>query len=194
MNSIISTYEIICNNLFRSETRIKNQYFKEYFLDAILLKHPYKLLTRKHDHSDSIDTYIHNDTLPEYSFIDLTNNRIFFVDTYHQSMWLGSYPHQYLDPIQEEKLLLYQKYDAIRRLFIAITVGGTEASGKPIEYYFVPVRYLKQGNKLFRKMMQYFVIRNVDVSFDEYMSPLSSKALWRRFEWKNYNISQINPS
>ena len=194
MNSIISTYEIIRKNLFRSETRITNQYFKEYFLDAILLKHPYKLLTRKHDHSDSIDTYIHNDTLPEYSFIDLTNNRKFFVDTYHQSMWLGSYPHQYLDPIQEEKLLLYQKYDAIRRLFIAITVGGTEASGKPIEYYFVPVRYLKQGNKLFRKMMQYFVIRNVDVSFDEYMSPLSSKALWRRFEWKNYNISQINPS
>ena len=192
MNSIISTYEIIRKNLFRSETKIRDHYFKEYFMDSILLKHPYKLLTTKHDHSDSIDTYIHNDTLPEYSFIDLTNNRKFFVDTYHQPVWLGTYPHQYLDPIKKEKLLLYQKYDAIRRLFMAITVGGSQISGKPLECYFVPVRYLKSGNKLFRKMIHYFVIRNVDVSFDEYSSPLSSNDLWRRFEWKNYTTSQIN--
>ena len=192
MNSIISTYEIIRKNLFRSETKIRDHYFKEYFMDSILLKHPYKLLTTKHDHSDSIDTYIHNDTLPEYSFIDLTNNRKFFVDTYHQPVWLGTYPHQYLDPIKKEKLLLYQKYDAIRRLFMAITVGGSQISGKPLECYFVPVRYLKSGNKLFRKMIHYFVIRNVDVSFDEYSSPLSSNDLWRRFEWKNFTTSQIN--
>ena len=192
MNSIISTYEIIRKNLFRSETKIRNHYFKEYFMDSVLLKHPYKLLTTKHDHSDSIDTYIHNDTLPEYSFIDLTNNRKFFVDTYHQPVWLGTYPHQYLDPIKKEKLLLYQKYDAICRLFMAITVGGSQISGKPLESYFVPVRYLKSGNKLFRKMIHYFVIRNVDVSFDEYSSPLSSNDLWRRFEWKNYTTSQIN--
>ena len=192
MNSLISTYEIICKNLFNSDTKVRDQYFKEYFLDAVLKKHPYKLLTMKHDQSSSIDEYIHNDTMPEYCFIDLTNDQKFFVDSYHQPIWLGTYPYQYINPIIKEKLLLYQKYDSIRRLFIAITIGGDRISGKPLECFLVPVRYLKHEHKLFRKMLQYFVIQNVDVSVDEYTSPLSSDDLWNRFEWKNSNVSSMD--
>ena len=187
MNSIISTYEIIRNNFFKSDRKIRDQYFKNYFLDAILNKHPYKLLSNKHDHSHSIDSYIKNDTLPEYSFIDLTNKKKFFVESYYQPNWLGSYPHQYINPIEKEKLLSYQKYDAIRRLFIAVTIGDNQITGKPLECFLVPVRYLKHEHKLYRKMMQYFVIRNIDVSLNEFTSPLSSHDLWKRFDWKFYN-------
>jgi len=41
-------------------------------------------------------------------------------------------------------------------------------------------------------MLQYFVIQNVDVSFDEYTSPLSSNDLWNRFEWNNSNVSSMD--
>ena len=185
MNSLMSTYEIICKNLFKSDIKVRDQYFKEYFLDSILNKYPYKLLTTKHDNSSSLDEYIQNDAMPEYSFIDLTNDKKFFVDAYHQPIWLGNYPHQYINPMIKEKVLLYHKYDSIRRLFIAITVGGGRISGKSIECFIVPVRFLKHEQRLFRKMLQYFAIQNVDLSFDEYSSPLSSIDLWSRLEWRN---------
>jgi len=185
MNSLISTYEIIRKNFFNSDIKVRDQYFKEYFLDSILSKYPYKLLTTKHDHSSTIDEYIQNDTMPEYCFIDLTNDKKFFVDAYHQPVWLGSYPHQHINPMIKEKLLLYKKYDSIRRLFIAITVGGDRISGTPIECFLVPVRFLKHEHKFFRKLLQYFAIQNVDIWFDEYSSPLSSNDLWNRFEWRN---------
>ena len=57
--------------------------------------------------------------------------------------------------------------------------------GKKMDCFFVPVRYLKHDHKFFRKMLQYFVIQNVDVSFDEFSSPLSSEDLWKRFNWIN---------
>tara|TARA_Y100000588_G_scaffold118902_1_gene130198 strand:+ start:197 stop:577 length:381 start_codon:yes stop_codon:yes gene_type:complete len=117
--------------------------------------------------------------------MDLTNERKFFVDFYYQPIWLGSYPYQYINPMVKEKLLLYQKYDSIRRLFIAIMVGGDRLTGKKMDCFFVPVRYLKHDHKFFRKMLQYFVIQNVDVSFDEFSSPLSSEDLWDRFKWRN---------
>ena len=185
MNLSISTYELICKKLFKSDIKVRDQYFKEYFLDSILNKYPYKLLTSKHDHSSTIDEYIQNDAMPEYSFIDLTNDKKFFVDAYHQPIWLGSYPHQHINPMIKEKVLLYHKYDSIRRLFIAITVGGGRISGKSIECFIVPVRFLKYEQRLFRKMLQYFAIQNVDLSFDEYSSPLSSIDLWSRLEWRN---------
>ena len=184
----MSTYKIIRQNLFQSNTKIRNQYFKEYYLDSILRKYPYKLLRTKHDHSSSIDEYIQNDLMPEYCFMDLTNERKFFVDFYYQPIWLGSYPYQYINPMVKEKLLLYQKYDSIRRLFIAIMVGGDRLTGKKMDCFFVPVRYLKHDHKFFRKMLQYFVIQNVDVSFDEFSSPLSSEDLWNRFNWRNNNF------
>ena len=109
----------------------------------------------------------------------------FFVDFYYQPIWLGSYPYQYINPMVKEKLLLYQKYDSIRRLFIAIMVGGNRLAGKKMDCFFVPVRYLKHDHKFFRKMLQYFVIQNVDVSFDDFSSPLSSEDLWDRFNWRN---------
>jgi hypothetical protein len=192
MNSLISTYEIICRNLFKSDIKVRDQYFKEYFLDSILSKHPYKLLTTKHDRSSTIDEYIQNDTMPEYCFIDLTNDKKFFVDAYHQPAWLGSYPHQYINPMIKQKLLLYQKYDSSRRLFIAITVGDGRISGTPIECFLVPVRFLKHEQKLFRKLLQYFAIQNVDISFEEYSSPLSSHDLWNRFDWRNSNALSID--
>ena len=185
MNPIMSTYKIIRQNLFQSNTKIRNQYFKEYYLDSILRKYPYKLLRTKHDHSSSIDEYIQNDLMPEYCFMDLTNERKFFVDFYYQPIWLGSYPYQYINPMVKEKLLLYQKHDSIRRLFIAIMVGGDRLTGKKMDCFFVPVRYLKHDHKFFRKMLQYFVIQNIDVLFDEFSSPLSSEDLWDRFNWRN---------
>ena len=185
MNPIMSTYKIIRQNLFQSNTKIRNQYFKEYYLDSILRKYPYKLLRTKHDHSSSIDEYIKNDLMPEYFFMDLTNERKFFVDFYYQPIWLGSYPYQYINPMVKEKLSLYQKYDSIQRIFIAIMVGGDRLSGKKMDCFFVPVRYLKHDHKFFRKMLQYFVIQNVDVSFDDFSSPLSSEDLWDRFNWRN---------
>ena len=56
-----------------------------------------------------------------------------------------------------------------------------------MECFLVPVRYLKHEHKLYRKMIQYFVIRNIDVSLNEFTSPLSSHDLWKRFDWKHYN-------
>ena len=188
MNSIISTIDTIRKDLFKSKTKIRDHYFKQYFLDSILTKHPFMLVNQKHNHSDSFKKYLYNDRLPEYTFMDVTNERKFFVDTYYKPSWLGSYPHQYIDSLDKDRLLLLKKYDSIRRLFIAITIGGDRISGKPLECFLVPVRYLEHEHKYFRKQLQCFTIHNVNISFDEFTSPLSSKDLWKRFNWK-YNYT-----
>ena len=75
MNPIMSTYKIIRQNLFQSNTKIRNQYFKEYYLDSILRKYPYKLLRTKHDYSSSIDEYIQNDLMSVSFLLIFTINQ-----------------------------------------------------------------------------------------------------------------------
>ena len=94
------------------------------------------------------------------------------------------YPHQFVRSIDEKRLARYKKYDALRRMFLAITVGGENKYGNPLEFYLVPVRFINHGNVIYRKMLQYHVLRNVDSAVHDLESPLSSAALWARFNWK----------
>jgi hypothetical protein len=87
--------------------------------------------------------------------------------------------------IDEKRLARYKKYDAIRRVFLAITVGGENKYGNPLEFYLVPVRFINQGSVIYRKVLQYHVLRNVDLAFHDPESPLSSAGLWSRFNRKH---------
>jgi hypothetical protein len=69
-------------------------------------------------------------------------------------------------------------------MFLAITVGGENKYGNPLEFYLVPVRFINPGSVIYRKMLQYFVVRDVDSAVHDPESPLSSAALWARFNWK----------
>ena len=86
--------------------------------------------------------------------------------------------------IAGKRLTRYKNYDAIRRMFLAITVGGENKYGNQLELYLVPVRFINHGNVIYRKMLQYHVLRNVDSAVHDPESPLSSAALWGRFNWK----------
>ena len=69
-------------------------------------------------------------------------------------------------------------------MFMAFTIGGENKYGNPLEFYLVPVRLMNQGSVIYRKMLQYHVLRNVDFALHDPESPLSSAALWARFDWK----------
>ena len=184
MGICIQTYDILLKQLFRPTAALKADYFKQHLLDNILHKTPYQLLETKHDGSDTFDDYLDNDNLPEYCFRDQTNDRKFWVEIEHRSRWRGGYPHQYVPSIAGKRLARYKKYDALRRMFLAITVGGENKYGDLLEYYLVPVRFINSGSVIYRKKMQYHVLRNVDLVVQEPESPLSSAALWARFNWK----------
>ena len=184
MGICIQTYDILRKQLFRPTAALKADYFKQHLLDNILQKKPYQLIETKHDGSDSFDDYLDNDKLPEYCFRDQTNDRKFWLEIEHRSRWLGGYPHQFVRSIDEKRLARYKKYDALRRMFLAITVGGENKYGNPLEFYLVPVRFINHGNVIYRKMLQYHVLRNVDSAVHDPESPLSSAALWARFNWK----------
>ena len=184
MGLCIQTYDILRKQLFRPTVALKADYFKQHLLDNILQKKPYQLLETKHDGSDTFDAYLYNDNLPEYCFRDQTNDRKFWVEVEHRSRWRGSYPHQYVLSIAGKRLTRYKNYDAIRRMFLAITVGGENKYGNQLELYLVPVRFINHGNVIYRKMLQYHVLRNVDSAVHDPESPLSSAALWGRFNWK----------
>ena len=184
MGICIQTYDILRKQLFRPTAALKADYFKQHLLDNILQKRPFKLIGKKHDGSETFDDYLDNDNLPEYCFKDLTNDRKFWVEMEHRSRWLGGYPHQYVPSISRERLARYKKYDAIRRMFLAITVGGENKYDNPLEFYLVPVRFINNGSVIYRKMLQYHVLRDVDFAVEELESPLSSAALWARFNWK----------
>ena len=130
------------------------------------------------------DSYLDNDNLPEYCFRDQTNDRKFWVDIEHRSRWLGGYPHQFVRSIDQKRLTRFKKYDALRRMFLAITVGGENKYGNPLEFYLAPVRFINQGSVIYRKVLQYHVLRNVDLALHDPESPLSSAGLWSRFNWK----------
>ena len=185
MSICIQTYDILRDQLFRPIAKQRADYFKQQLLGNILQKKPYQLIENKHDRSKTFDDYIDNDNLPEYCFKDLTNNRKFWVEVENRSRWLGGYPDQYVSSIDAERLSSYRKYDAIRRMFLALTVGSENISCEGLEYYLVPIRFISYGDVLHRKMMQYFVIRNGDSGIDHPNSPLSSTALWTRFNWKH---------
>jgi hypothetical protein len=72
-------------------------------------------------------------------------------------------------------------------MFLAITVGGENKYGNPLEFYLVPVRFINHGNVMYRKMLQYHVLRNVDLALHDPESPLSSAALWARFNRNRTN-------
>ena len=184
MGICIQTYDILRKQLFRPTSALKADFFKQHLLDNILQKKPYQLIETKHDDSDTFDDYLDNDKLPEYCFKDMTNDRKFWVEIEHRSRWLGTYPHQFVRSIDEKRLARYKKYDAIRRVFLAITIGGENKYGNLLEFYLVPVRFINQGSVIYRKMLQYYVLRNVDFSLHDPESPLSSAALWARFNWK----------
>ena len=185
MGICIQTYDILRKQLFRPTTALKADFFKQHLLDNILQKKPYQLIETKHDDSDTFDDYLDNDKLPEYCFKDMTNDRKFWVEIEHRSRWLGTYPHQFVRAIDEKRLARYKKYDAIRRVFLAITVGGENKYGNPLEFYLAPVRFINQGSVIYRKILQYHVLRNVDLALHDPESPLSSAALWARFDWKH---------
>ena len=187
MGICIQTYDILRKQLFRPTTALKADFFKQHLLDNILQKKPYQLIETKHDDSDTFDDYLDNDKLPEYCFKDMTNDRKFWVEIEHRSRWLGTYPQQFVHSIDEKRLARYKKYDAIRRIFLAITVGGENKYGNPLEYYLAPVRFINQGSVIYRKLLQYHVLRNVDLALQDPESPLSSAALWARFNWKRTN-------
>ena len=184
MGICIQTYDILRKQLFRPTTELKADFFKQHLLDNILQKKPYQLIETKHDDSDTFDDYLDNDKLPEYCFKDMTNDRKFWVEIEHRSRWLGTYPHQFVGSIDEKRLACFKKYDAIRRVFLAITVGGENKYGNPLEFYLAPVRFINQGSVIYRKRLQYHVLRNVDLALHDPESPLSSAALWARFDWK----------
>ena len=185
MGICIQTYDILRKQLFRPTTALRADFFKQHLLDNILQKKPYQLIETKHDDSDTFDDYLDNDKLPEYCFKDLTNDRKFWVEIEHRSRGLGTYPHQFVRSIDEKRLARYKKYDAIRRVFLAITVGGENKYGNPLEFYLAPVRFINQGSVIYRKRLQYHVLRNVDLALHDLESPLSSAALWARFDWKH---------
>ena len=185
MGICIQTYDILRKQLFRPTMALKAEFFKQHLLDNILQKKPYQLIENKHDGSDTFDDYLDNDKLPEYCFKDLTNDRKFWVEIEHRSRWLGTYPHQFVHAIDENRLSRYKKYDAIRRVFLAITVGGENKYGNPLEFYLVPVRFINQGSAIYRKMLQHYVLRNVDLAYHDPESPLPSAALWARFNRKH---------
>ena len=184
MSLCIQTYDILRKQLFRPTAALKADYFKQHLLDNILRKKPYQLLETKHDGSHSFDAYLDNDNLPEYCFRDQTNGRKFWVEIEHRSRWRGRYPYQYVPSIAEKRLSRYKKYDALRRMFLAITVGGEDTYGNPLEFYVIPVRFIHHGSVIYRKMLQYHVLRNVDSKVCDPESPLSSAALWARLNWK----------
>ena len=184
MGICIQTYDILRKQLFRPTAALKADFFKQHLLDNILKKKPYQLIETKHDVSDTVDDYHDNDNLPEYCFKDLSNDRKFWVEIEHRSRWLGTYPHQFVRSIDEKQLARFKKYDAIRRVFLAITVGGENKYGNRLEFYLVPVRFINQGSVIYRKVLQYHVLRNVDLAFHDPESPLSSAGLWSRFNWK----------
>ena len=184
MSLCIQTYDILRKQLFRPTAVLKSDYFKQHLLDNILHKKPYQLIETKHDGSDTFDDYLDNDNLPEYCFKDLTNDRKFWVEVEHRSRWIGEYPHQYVPSITGKRLARYKRYDALRRMFLAITVGGENKYGNPLEFYLVPVRFINHGNVIYRKILQYHVLRNVDLALHDPESPLSSAALWTRFSRK----------
>ena len=184
MGICIQTYDILRKQLFRPTTELKADFFKQHLLDNILQKKPYQLIETKHDDSDTFDDYLDNDKLPEYCFKDMTNDRKFWVEIEHRSRWLGTYPHQFVGSIDEKRLACFKKYDAIRRVFLAITVGGENKYGNLLEFYLVPVRFINQGSVIYRKVLQYHVLRNVDLALHDPESPLSSAGLWSRFNWK----------
>ena len=184
MSLCIQTYDILRKQLFRPTAALKADYFKQHLLDNILRKKPYQLLETKHDGSHSFDAYLDNDNLPEYCFRDQTNGRKFWVEIEHRSRWRGRYPYQYVPSIAEKRLSRYKKYDALRRMFLAITVGGEDTYGNPLEFYVIPVRFIHHGSVIYRKMLQYHVLRNVDSIVCDPESPLSSAALWARLNWK----------
>ena len=185
MSLCIQTYDILRKQLFRPTAALKADYFKQHLLDNILRKKPYQLLETKHGGSHSFDAYLDNDNLPEYCFRDQTNGRKFWVEIEHRSRWRGRYPYQYVPSIAEKRLSRYKKYDALRRMFLAITVGGEDTYGNPLEFYVIPVRFIHHGSVIYRKMLQYHVLRNVDSKVCDPESPLSSAALWDRLNWKH---------
>ena len=191
MGLCIQTYDILRKQLFRPTVALKADYFKQHLLDNILQKKPYQLLGTKHDGSDTFDAYLYNDNLPEYCFRDQTNDRKFWVEVEHRSRWRGSYPHQYVLSIAGKRLTRYKNYDAIRRMFLAITVGGENKYGNQLELYLVPVRFINHGNVIYRKMLQYHVLRNVDSAVHDPESPLPSEALWGRFNWKRTTSGKV---
>jgi len=184
MGICIQTYDILRKQLFRPTAALKADFFKQHLLDNILKKKPYQLIETKHDGSGTFDDYLDNDNLPEFCFKDLTNDRKFWVEIEHRSRWLGTYPHQFVGSIDEKRLACFKKYDAIRRVFLAITVGGENKYGNLLEFYLVPVRFINQGSVIYRKVLQYHVLRNVDLALHDPESPLSSAGLWSRFNWK----------
>ena len=184
MGICIQTFDILRKQLFRPTATLKADYFKQHLLDNILQKKPYQLIETKHDGSETFDDYLDNDNLPEYCFKDLTNDRKFWVEVEHRSRWIGEYPHQYVPSITGKRLARYKKYDALRRMFLAITVGGENKYGDLLEYYLVPVRFINSGSVIYRKKLQYHVLRNVDLALNDPESPLSSAALWTRFNRK----------
>ena len=184
MGICIQTYDILRKQLFRPTAALKADFFKQHLLDNILQKKPYQLIETKHDGSDTFDDYLDNDNLPEYCFKDLTNDRKFWVEIEHRSRLLVTYPNQFVRSIDEKRLAQYKKYDAIRRVFLAITVGGENKYGNPLEFYLVPVWFINQGSVIYRKMLQFHVLRIVDLTLHDPESPLSSAALWARFNWK----------
>ena len=184
MGICIQTYDILRTELFKPAAALKADYFKQHLLDNIFQKNPYKLVGTKHDGSRTFDDYLDNDNLPEYCFKDQTNDRKFWVEIVHRSRWRGGYPHQYVLSIAGKRLARYKKYDALRRMFLGITVGGENKYGDLLEYYLVPVRFINSGSVIYRKKLQYHVLRNVDLVVQEPESPLSSAALWARFNWK----------
>ena len=191
MGLCIQTYDILRKQLFRPTVALKADYFKQHLLDNILQKKPYQLLGTKHDGSDTFDAYLYNDNLPEYCFRDQTNDRKFWVEVEHRSRLRGSYHHQYVLSIAGKRLTRYKNYDAIRRMFLAITVGGENKYGNQLELYRVPVRFINHGNVIYRKMLQYHVLRNVDSAVHDPESPLSSAALWARFNWKRTTSGKV---
>ena len=184
MGICIQTFDILRKQLFRPTTALKADYFKKHLLDNILQKKPYQLIETKHDGSETFDDYLNNDNLPEYCFKDLTNDRKFWVEIEHRSRWIGEYPHQYVPSITGKRLARYKKYDALRRMFLAITIGGENKYGNLLEFYLVPVRFINHGNVIYRKILQYYVFRNMDLALHDPESPLSSAALWARFNRK----------
>ena len=185
MGVCIQTYDILRKQLFRPTGALKADFFKQHLLDNILQKKPYQLVETKHDGSDTIDDYLDNDNLPEYCFKDLTNDRKFWVEIEHRSRWIGTYPRQFVRSIDEKRLTRFKKYDALRRMFLAFTVGGENKYDNPLEFFLVPVRFINQGRVIYRKMLQYYVLRNVDLALHDPESPLSSTALWARFNRKH---------
>ena len=177
--------------VFQRKTHRMGKQFEEFVSGILFPKKNYEILHQTPDSSANEDRYIKSSDQPDYKFRDYSTGKSFWVECKYHTMWRGKFPDQYLTPfLKEDELERYTKFDKDDPVFIAVGTG--EEAYFPTQSYLIPVRYIKNANRITKKYLLPFESHNLSRD-DERLEklrddkfqlgdviPILSESLWKR--------------